>query len=408
MQFPESPEFVQRFCDVVLASLTRRDQRKWGSRYVRGLLSTEGRKSMRRIAGDGGSTVEQSLQQFISKSPWDWRPVRRALAEHMSKKISPLVMVVNPLVIPKAGDHSVGVNRQFVAQLGRVANCQTGVGIWLAGSQGSCPIDWHLTLSPRWIGDRRRRERAEIPHEVGGAAQWEVIAEAVAEIRDEWDVRRVPVLVREPCAEMIHALSRRGISFIASVDESFRVIAGGPPGQGQRQETTVRLLTTRGDRRWRPVSTFDHRTSTTRASLGVAHAVRLPNAEPGREHGVPPGAPMVLFGLYDRTTGSDRQFWLSNVTDQPLDVLLHRARLTQRVDMDEEEICRKVGMMDFEGRIYRGWHHHATLVSVAHAIRLISRMAEVDVDDFRTKRWLRHPPLTVCRNEAETEGTVFD
>jgi SRSO17 transposase len=113
---------------------------------------------------------------------------------------------------------------------------------------------------------------------------------------------------------------------------------------------------------------------------------------------------MVLFGMRDHKSRSERQLWLTNITNLTLEALIDRTRFHQRVDMDQEDISRSVGLMDFEGRIYRGWHHHVTLVSVAHAIRLLSRMAESDVHHFMMKRCLRHGPLAPVRGGGD-DGT---
>lgn len=391
---PEFRESVQQVCDVMLASLPRRDQRKWGSRYISGLLGTNGRKTMRRIAADkDGSAVEQSLQQFISKSPWDWRPVRQALAQYMEQKIHPLAWVVNPLVIPKVGNHSVGVERRFVRQLGRLTNCQSAKGIWLAGDQGSCPIDWQLVLPPRWLADTRLRERAEIPQEADDSEM--IVVQALLDIISDWGIRRRPVVLSESCPDGIEELAWRGIPFIAPVGESFNVISADQPVRGPGQTMTASQVLNGVQRLWRPVELFDPRSGAERVALGVLDRVRLPYSAPVREHVSSPSSPMVLFGVRNRRERSGRHLWLSNITDLNLEALIHLASLPHRVEMDQENISRMVGIMDFEGRTYRGWHHHVTLVSVAHAIRLMSEMSEDGMSDFRAKGWLHRWPLTV-------------
>ncbi|MFD1052366.1 transposase, partial [Kibdelosporangium lantanae] len=71
---------LRDYCDRVLSSLGRVDQRRWGEVYIRGLIFCEGRRSIKHIAAHVGGCSEQSLQQFVNQSPWDPEPVRRQLA----------------------------------------------------------------------------------------------------------------------------------------------------------------------------------------------------------------------------------------------------------------------------------------------------------------------------------------
>ncbi|RBL80559.1 transposase, partial [Streptomyces cavourensis] len=140
----------------LFASMPRRDQRTKGMAYLQGLLEAEGRKSIRNIAAlFGGDATEQSLHHFIVSSTWDWTPVRRALAQYVERVTQPQAYVVRPLIIRRAGETSVGVERRFVPALGQVVNAQQAVGVWAAAPDWSSPLNWRLQLSPRWLADRR-------------------------------------------------------------------------------------------------------------------------------------------------------------------------------------------------------------------------------------------------------------
>lgn len=131
---------VFELCSGLFASMPRSDQRMKAIHYVRGLLGAEGRKSIRNIATLlGGDAAEQSLHHFISSSTWDWTPVRRALAQHIERVSPPQAYVVHPMIIPKAGETSVGVERRFVPELGQVINAQQAVGVWAAAHDWSSP-----------------------------------------------------------------------------------------------------------------------------------------------------------------------------------------------------------------------------------------------------------------------------
>ncbi len=121
------------FAEDLFASI-RKDQRRWGQTYLRGLLLDGRRKSIEPIAkrlarGDpeaDASALEQALQQFVNQSPWDPLPVRRRLAERMTAAIQPTAWVLCDTGFPKFGRHSVGVAPQYCGALGRSPTARSG------------------------------------------------------------------------------------------------------------------------------------------------------------------------------------------------------------------------------------------------------------------------------------------
>ncbi|MEV5383651.1 transposase [Streptomyces sp. NPDC052721] len=67
---------VETFAQQIFGYLPRADQRRWAGTCLKGLLLTDGKKSVRRLAGSvsDSPTVRYSLQQFINGSPWGWQP----------------------------------------------------------------------------------------------------------------------------------------------------------------------------------------------------------------------------------------------------------------------------------------------------------------------------------------------
>src|SRR5213083_2936688 len=137
-------------------SMARKDQRRWGEVYLRGLMLDGRRKSIEPMAArlDGGD--EQCLQQFVNQSPWDERVVRANLARRVSAAIEPRAWIVDDTGFPKFGRASVGVARQYSGTLGKVGNCQIGVSVSAATDEASCPLDWRLFLPEEWDRDEQR------------------------------------------------------------------------------------------------------------------------------------------------------------------------------------------------------------------------------------------------------------
>lgn len=373
---PESHDFAGNLASAMLASLPRSDQRRWGYVYIRGLLAAEGRKTMRRIAAvEGHPGAEQGLQQFISKSPWDWLQVRRELARYLDQNLEPEAWVVNPLVIPKSGERSIGVERQFVLSLGRLTSCQQALGIWMAKDIGSSPVDWQIMLSPRWTGDRRLRDRADIPGHVESADYDWLVVRSVLDMARDWGVSARPVVIGcRGSAAIVDGLATHGIPFLVRVGGSFPLA----PDEGRDTPGPVPMaqackLADLVESRLRPVELIDYPTASRYMRLAVAaRALHSPAADPADS-----ASPirLTLVAVWDGRLRENREFWLSNAVNAPLESLVRLSNLTNRVAADMGEISDKVGIRDFDGRSFRGWHHHATLVSVAHAIRLISGLA---------------------------------
>ncbi|MFG2293236.1 IS701 family transposase [Streptomyces sp. NPDC048603] len=334
-------------CAELFAALPRSDQRRKGELYVRGLLLAGGRKSIRNIAACvGDRAAEQSLHHFISCSTWDWNLVRAALARHLEETLRPRAWVAHSVVIPKTGHHTVGVRRRFVPSLGQVVNSQQAFGLWAANEAVSVPVSWQLLLS----GDGP-----------------ECVAEGAREVRD-WAGGPVrPVVLDLPDADPAAAAVRfeaAGLPFVMSVSGATPVTPAAPDllGGGGREFTADQLLRTVRTLR-RPVTWRDPESRAVRTSWVAAVPVRLPGAR----------RPMLLLGEWDGAGTRPVRCWMTRMVTEPWGRLLRLTRLTRRVALDFGAVSARVGMVDFEGRSFEGWHRHTTLASVAHAVRAAER-----------------------------------
>ncbi|MEU9125463.1 transposase [Streptomyces sp. NPDC048506] len=372
-----SQDRVEELCGMLLASIPRSDQRRWGELYIRGLLLAEGRKTMQAIADVAGNAAMQSLQQFISSSPWDWRPVRQALAGYLDREIQPLSWIVEPLAVPKAGKHSVGVERQYATGLGKVANCQQSSGVWLASEESSCPVDWQLALPASWVAGPEQRKRAAIPDHIRARTPVQCAIDSVVEMAKEWRLTPRPVVMSVTKADLpgaARAFTGHRIPFVLRIEGSAPVIAADPRPAvcEQRILPALRLAEALKDQagavEWRDVGQSRHRVSKV---VGTRVGLPTPVGHMARATGTPP---LLLVGAWTNPAiARPTEFWLSNVCHLSSSALFRIAKLARRVSQDLHEVCDRVGVRDFAGRSFRGWHHHSTLVSIAHAISVLSR-----------------------------------
>ena len=378
------------FAGEMFASLARSDQRRWGEVYLRGLMLDGRRKSIEPMAARLSDGDEQCLQQFVNQSPWAWEPVRRQLAARMSAEIAPLAWIVDDTGFPKAGRYSVGVERQYSGTLGKIGNCQVGVSISTASEVASCPLDWRLFLPAAWDNDAERRAKTHLPPEEHHRPKWELALEMLGEL-GAWGLAAPPVVADAGYGEISAfraGLEERGLAYVVEVKGTTsaygpQVAAECPPWRGSGRRPVARYrqapsslralacaagATETSEIAWREGSrgTMKARFLALRvrpANIGLrrAHKAALPSA----------------WLLVEWPTGEEEpsKYWLSNLPEETeLPDLVRLAKLRWRIEKDYRELKDALGLDHFEGRSFRGWHHHVTLVSVAHAFLTLERL----------------------------------
>ncbi|MEV0011051.1 transposase [Streptomyces sp. NPDC047973] len=352
---PARPVSAAAFADELFAGLPRADQRRWARVYLQGLLATPGKKSLRRIAAAlaASPTASQSMHQFINVSPWEWQPVRDVLADWVAARTAPEAHVLDLAYIPKRGLHSCGVHTRFVPQLGRTASCQLGLGLFLASGYDALPTDWHLHLPEPWLsGEERQRARIQEPL---CERSLEEQAEALIASQDHrTGIRDLPVVADlTPHTDSLHlvrAMFRRRQPFMVQVPPHTRLVTA------QGVERDARSLTDRPDR-------------SAALTVGAEHIVSTaPVWAPGRTPDT--GGTFDVCRLIVTGRGGDRsrrRWWLTSLVDERTDNLLALTALMDRSARAINEMQRGLGLADFEGRSFPGWHHHMTIVSAAYA-----------------------------------------
>lgn len=343
----------------LFAHLPRADQRRWAEVYLKGLLVTPGKKSLRRIAASvtPSPTASQSLQQFVNVSPWSWRPVRAELAHWVAEHTPVRAWTLAPLVIPKRGSLAAGVHRRFVPALGRTVNCQLALGAFLSTALGDISVDWQLYLPRDRAGDARLREQAHIPGPVPYASAADLCLALVDRLART--VHRAPPVVVDPEGHLdaellVEGLEERGHEWIVAVPDTLRLaLAPSPePGFVPRLETARTLL-----RPHAPLCTGAQATAARPRFNALPALVPLS------------GGPRacLLVGEWASSPVRPDRAWLTNLPPARHSQAgaLIAARTAARIGSAEAEL----GLHDFAGRSYAGWHRHATLVSAASAHR---------------------------------------
>jgi SRSO17 transposase len=388
---------LEAFADDIFESLPRKDQRARGECYLRGLMLEGRRKSVEPMAARLGEVHYQALHHFVAVSPWDWRPVRRRLAERLVEELAPTAWAVDDTGFPKDGDHSVGVQRQYCGTLGKTANCQLGVSVNAVTEQASCPLDWRLFLPEAWEGDTSRRAACRVPATVRHRPKWQLALDMLDEL-EPWGLRP-PVLVTDAAygevGEFRQGLDDREIRYVVQVKadtsaypEPVRPTTAPYAGRGRRPQPRYRdkpcslkqLALAAGqsagvDLIWRRGSKGLQR------SRFLALRVRPAGITPRRQAAARAGGVgwelPVRWLLVEWPTDKAEpvKYWLSNLPeDIPIVELVRLGKLRWRIEQDYRELKGALGLDHFEGRSWPGWHHHVTLVAVAHGFLTLERL----------------------------------
>src|ERR1035441_6897678 len=181
------------FLNPLIAVLGRSERRVAATRYVEGLLMPGQRKSIIPMAERLG-VDSQSLQQFVTDSPWSEEELWRAIRQEIIPPLEPLeAWVVDETGWVKQGSHSVGVSHQYCGAVGKQANCQVSVEAVVSDGWIAAPVGGRLYLPESWTKDRERCQAAGVPEEVEFATKPELALEMLRQARHD-SVAPAPVL----------------------------------------------------------------------------------------------------------------------------------------------------------------------------------------------------------------------
>ncbi len=338
---------------------------------MRGLASVPGRKSVRRMSEHVlGRRADQALQQFVNQSSWDWAPVRRQLADRVTAALGPQAWIVEEATVPKHGSNSVAVERQFSHSAGRVINCQLALVVMASGTEGCAPLNWRLLLPPSWDGDTKRRARVRLPEHEKHRSRSQYLLDALDEMMIDWKMRPMPVVMDarqhalvEP---LIRGLEARGLRYALRADPRTPVAKSSSDLMLTAGECLVRSGASGG----LTIPGQDGRVSRPRyvaALLPHSPASSGPSAVRRRTRKV--------VAEWTPDARGPESVWITNLETARPSALFDLIALRRKAGQALEQLSEDSGLRHFEGRSFQGWHHHATLVSAAHAYGLLQRMA---------------------------------
>jgi SRSO17 transposase len=367
--------------------------------YCKGLLLPGERKSVEpmaaRLAPDNVRQMHQSLHHVVADSPWDdelvLSRVRQSVLPAMQKSGEIEAWIVDDTGFAKKGTHSVGVTRQYCGQLGKQENCRVAVSLSVATATSSLPIAWRLYLPEIWAKDRQRRKKAGIPSDVAFETKPQI---ALKQIQKAVDDGIPPATVLADAgygndSQFRKTISELGLTYVVGVQSSTTVWkpgegplekkpwkgTGRPPTLLRRDDThqpvsAKQLAMSLPAETWRTVAWREGSQAKLRSRF-AALRVRPAHRDTWKSY---PHAEEWLLIEWPKTESEPTKYWLSTLSKElSLQQLVYRAKHRWIIERDYQELKQELGLGHYEGRGWRGFHHHATLCIASYGFLVAER-----------------------------------
>jgi SRSO17 transposase len=379
--------------------------------YCTGLMLPGERKSVEpmaaRTAPARTAAQHQSLLHFVGVAPWSdekvLAKVRAMVLPAIEKQGSIEAWIIDDTAFPKQGTHSVGVHHQYCGQLGKQANCQVAVSLSLANHCASLPVAYRLYLPKDWAEDGARRNKAGVPLEIGFKTKPQIALEQIRWACEAGLPRGVGLMdvAYGNDSRLRTGMTALGLTYVAGIQPNTLMWPSGAGPQrrgkplnntGRRDEPDLisakevaRALSKRAWRtiRWREGSADWLSSRFARVRVGVGHNQLIPELL----------LQEWLLIEWPEGEAGPTKYWLSTL---PVDISFRRlvdlAKLRWRIERDYQELKQEVGLGHYEGRRWRGFHHHATLCIAAYGF-LIAERAMIPPSGPRSTALFQTPAL---------------
>jgi len=393
-------ERFERYMEHLAAGLGHADRHAGLKGYCTGLILPGARKSVEPMAARidplRAGARHQALHHFVAQAEWSDAEMLRRVAQWVVPKMDfsePGFWIIDDTAFPKKGAHSVGVARQYCGVLGKQDNCQVAVSLSLATAQASVPVAWRLYLPKPWAEDPARRRKAGVPAEVKFATKSEIALAQLQNLLVEGAPRHC--VLADAGYGVDTAFRRRleelGLPYVVGITSAGVFWPPGleplPPkrysGTGRppvmprrtarRQPVSVKTLA-----QHLPASAFQtiswrEGTNETLSSRFAAVRVRHAGGNAGRARLHPRQWLLIEWPAGD---AEPLKYFLSNLpADTAINDLVATAHMRWRIERDDQDLKQELGLGHYEGRGWRGFHHHAALTIAAYGFLVAERIA---------------------------------
>jgi SRSO17 transposase len=392
-------ERFDRYMDHLSAGLGHLDRHAGLKGYCTGLMLPLARKSVEPMAARvdpmHASARHQALHHFVAKADWSDQEMLRRVCQWVVPQMDFSRggwWIIDDTGFPKKGKHSVGVTRQYCGMLGKQDNCQVAVSVSLACDQGSVQVAWQLYLPEDWAVDPVRRKQAGVPENLRFATKTQIALSQLRALLADGAPHHC-VLADAGYgvdAAFRQALSDMGLLYAVGVTSAVSVWPPGveplPPkpysGTGRppvmprrtakRQPMSVKALALSLPAQ--AFQTISWREGTNEPLVGRFAALRVRHA--GGNAGRARLRPLEwLLIEWPAREQEPSKYVLSTLPeDTPINELVAAAHQRWRIERDYQDLKQDFGLGHYEGRGWRGFHHHASLSIAAYGFLMTERL----------------------------------
>jgi SRSO17 transposase len=400
MRIMDASDRFDQYMDHLSGGLGHADRHAGLKDYCTGLMLPLSRKSVEPMAARvdplRASARHQALHHFVAKAQWSDAEVLRRVCQwvvpHMDFSRGGW-WIIDDTGFPKKGVHSVGVTRQYCGMLGKQDNCQVAVSVSLACDQGSLPVAWQLYLPEDWAADSVRRARAGVPEGIQFATKTQIALQQLRTLLAEGAPHHCVLADAGYGVDTAfrQSLSDMGLLYAVGVTSAVVVWPPGveplPPepyrGKGrpavmprrtaQLQPMSVKALALSLPQH--AFETISWRDGTNEPLSGRFAAVRVRHA--GGNAGKARLRPLQwLIIEWPADQAEPVKYILSTLPEgTPLKDLINAAYQRWRIERDYQELKQEFGLGHYEGRGWRGFHHHASLSIAAYGFLMAERLS---------------------------------
>ena len=364
--------------------------------YVKGLMVCPERKSIEPIALNVGDGQVSALQKFINIAPWDHGDVQAEVQSVFADELVPtaagspigVVGVIDESGFAKKGDHSAGVARQYNGRLGKQDNCQVGVFLVGVTPGGSALLDHQLYLPEGWCEPtkacRDRREKVHIPEAVGFRTKPQIAAGLIRQTL-ALDVVSLDWITADEGygqnGEFLDEVEGLELRYVVEVPVNTTVWTEEPAscvppysGRGRMptkpsRESVASVAATAsklGPESWRVLNLGQGAKGPLAFEFAAIRVWAVRHGEAG--------PPIWLLVRRSLEPMPEVKYYVSNAdASTPLEVLARVACTRHKVEDFFEDAKSYLGMAQYETRSWVGWHHHMSLVAMAHLFITLTR-----------------------------------
>jgi SRSO17 transposase len=402
MGFQRAEDSESRFAEFVeglVSVIGHADRARPLWDYCVGLIMPCGRKSVEPMAAVTAparvAAQHQSLLHFANQAPWSDEKVLAKVREMVVPALErhgPIeAWIIDDTGLPKKGRHSVGVGRQYCGQLGKQDNCQVAVSLSIANHHASLPVAYRLYLPEDWASDGQRRRKTGVPEEIGFKTKPEIALEQLRWACEAGIARGVVLMdAGYGCNTNLRTgISALALCYVAGILSQTSVWVSGtgplPPKKWSGRGRQPKLI--RRDDKHQPVSVKElalglpkHAWRTIKWREGAAEwlssrfaRVRVRAAH--HDYKLTDSRPEEwLLIEWPKGEKEPTKYWLSTLpNDITFRALVDLTKLRWRIERDYQELKQEVGLGHYEGRGWRGFHHHATLCIAAYGFLVSER-----------------------------------